>query len=281
MLEIIVENEYKQQLNLTYNKDYFAKVTGLTPGGATINTTKVAMQDGAKFNSSTLNTRNLVLTIYPRRNVEHSRINVYQYIQLKKYIKVYLKNDTRNVWIEGYVESFEGDLYEFPQMLQVSIICPNPYFKAIDPVITSFSNVVPVFTFPFAATAEGLIISRLDTYTEKNIVNESDNQCGVIVELYASGLALEPTVYNMTTNESFTIEHEFQAGDVVRINTQSGEKSLTLVRDGVETNILNQMEKNSQWFNLVVGDNIFTFTALHGVEQLQMTVKLQPIYTGV
>lgn len=281
MLEIIIENSYGQKLNLTNNPFYFAKATGLTPASAIINHAKLAMQDGTTFNSASLDARNLVLTIYPRQSVEQSRINIYKYIQPKKYIKVYLKNGSRDVYIEGYVETLDGDLYAFPQILQVSIICPNPYFKSTNMQTISYSNRVPAFTFPFTPTSEGLIMSKLENYTEKNIVNNSDNPCGVIVELFASGLALEPTVYNMTTNEHFTIEHEFQAGDVVRINTQSGEKSLTLIRDGVETNILHQMAIGSKWFNVAVGDNVFTITALYGVEALQMTVKLQAIYTGV
>ena len=84
-----------------------------------------------------------------------------------------------------------------------------------------------------------------------------------------------------TTGENFTINHEFQTGDIVRLNTRAGEKSLTLIRDGIESNILNNMQMGSKWFNLRVGDNIFSYTALHGAENLRMTIELQPIFTGV
>lgn len=281
MLRLIVENQYGEQLDFSKVTDYRVKITGLTPGSATINTTKIATKDGSKFNSSTLNERNIVLTIYPCNNVEQSRINLYKYIRLKQYIKLYLKNGRRDVWIEGRIETVDGDLYESPQMLQVSIICPDPYFKSLTLANYGFSVVKPAFSFAKAIPVEGVVISELETYVQKNIINDSDEETGIIIELYANALALEPTIYNITTGESFTINHEFQAGDIVRLNTRSGEKSLTLVRDGVESNILNQMQMGSNWFNLRVGDNIFSYTALHAPESLRMTIKLQPIFTGV
>ncbi len=281
MLHIIVENQYKQKLDFSKIHDYGVKVTGLTPGAATINTSKIITKDGTKFNSSTLNERNIVMTIYPLSEIEKNRINLYKYFQLKKYIKLYFKNDHRDVWIEGYVETIEGDLYESPQQLQISIICPDPYFKSIETISCDFSSVIPLFEFPFEVTSDGTAISEIETFVQKNIINPSDEETGVIVEIYANDLALEPTIHNVTTGESFTIEHEFQAGDIVRLNTMTGEKSLTLIRDGIESNILNQMETGSTWFKLRVGDNVFSYTAIHGPENLQVIMKLQPIFVGV
>lgn len=281
MLQLIVENQYGEQLNFSNVRDYAVKVTGLTPGTATINMTKIAAKDGSKFNSSTLDERNIVLTIFPCNSVEQNRINLYKYLRLKQYVKLYLKNGRRDVWIEGRIESIEGDLYEAPQQLQVSIICPDPYFKAVNATICEFSAVNPLFSFPVAFSSEGSAISQLDTYLQKNILNDSDEETGIIVDLYATGTALEPTIHNITTGETFTVNHEFNAGDKVRLNTRTGEKSLTLVRDGTETNILNQMEIGSKWFTLRVGDNLFSYTAVQGAENLRVTINLQPIFTGV
>lgn len=282
MLHVILENQYTQQLDLLNSPDYdLLQVTGITPPVATINTNTIATKDGSAFNSSRLGDRNIILVINPKGSIEQSRLNLYKFIQPKKYIKLYLKNGHRDVWIDGYVESFDGDLYAQIQQFQVSIICPDPYFKSRDASITNFSVIEPLFTFPFSITSEGTVISQINNYTERNIVNDSDSESGVVIDLYARDLVLEPSIYNLTTGESFTINHEFQPGDLIRINSRQGEKSLKLIHQAVEINVLNQMNRGSKWLTLAVGDNIFTYTALFGVENLQMIVQLQPIYTGV
>lgn len=280
MLEIIIENKYREQLNLSEMNGYNVTVTGLTPPDATINTSVIVTKDGSSFNSSRLNERNIVLQIVPNHDIEHKRINLYKYIKSKQYIKLYLKNSSRDVWIEGYVEKVEGDLYTQKQVIQVSIICPDPYFKSIETLEYEFSTVESMFSFPFSIE-EPVPISSVSTFTEKNIENISDEETGIVIELYANGLSLEPTIYNMTTNESFTIQHEFEPGDIVRINTRRGEKSLILIRDGEEINIINKIVRGSKWFNLIVGDNIFSYTSIYGTENLQVKISLQPIYEGV
>lgn len=283
MLTVIVENKYGERLNLTNNTDYaLIKVGGLTPPTAVINTGVLATKDGSVFNSSRLNNRNITLMIVPHHRIETTRINLYKYIKSKQYIKLWIKNGLRDVWIEGYVESVEGDLFENPQKVQVSIICPDPYFKSRETAVTTFSKVTPGFTFPFSIDENGVALSTAEVYTEQNVYNPSDDETGIIIELYAKGdRVLEPTIYNQTTGESFTVKHEMANGDKVIINTRRGEKSLTSIHDGVETNIINSMLRGSNWFTLITGDNIFSYSCLYGAENLQVTATLQPIYEGV
>lgn len=283
MLHLTIENKYGEKLALSKSPDYnLIKVTGLTPAPATINYSKLATKDGGIFNSSKVEPRNIVLYIQPTANVENSRVNIYKYIKSKQYIKLYVKNGLRNVWIEGYVESIEGDLYENPQVLQVSILCVDPYFKALEFNDYSLSNVTPVFEFPFTIeNGETVSMSELSIATETNIHNAGDDETGVEIQLKVLGLALEPTIYNTTTNEHFTIEYELYAGDVVILNTKRGEKSLTLIREGVEINIINHMARGSKWFNLISGDNVFTYNAIHAPENIQVFVNVQALYEGV
>lgn len=281
MLQLKIENKYGEQFNFSETTDYEVVITGLTPPNATINTSVLATADGSQFNSSRLNDRNIVMTIYPTRNVEQNRINLYRYIKSKQYIKLYLTTDSRDVWIDGYVTSIDGDLYENPQRLQVSIICPDPYFKSMQLEITNFSNVTGQFEFPFAIDNDGVEISTLTSYGEKTIFNSSDDETGVVIELHAMNTVLEPTIYNQTTNERFTIEYEMQLGDKIILDTRKGKKSLKVIHDGVESNIINNMVPGSDWFNLVVGDNIFSYTCIHGAASLALTITVQPIFEGV
>lgn len=70
-------------------------------------------------------------------------------------------------------------------------------------------------------------------------------------------------------------------GLVIVINTSKGDKSITLIREGVSYNILNCLDKNTDWFTLAKGDNIFAFTADSGVTNLQFRIENKVIYEGV
>lgn len=282
MLQVIIENKYGEQLNLS-NSEYYdiVSVGGITPPNATINTSIVAAQDGTMYNSSRLEQRNITLLIVPKKGIENSRINIYKYIKAKQYIKVYMKNGLRDVYIEGYVESIEADLWTKTQNIQVSIICPNPFFKAKEIKTIEFSNVVSAFEFPFYSDEIGIPISYISTFTEENVNNASDEEMGLIIHLHASGLVLRPTIYNQTTNEHFSINYEMKSGDIITINTRKGEKSLILKREGAEINIINHMEKGSKWFNLRIEDNIYSYVCEFGAENLQLRAEIQNIYVGV
>ena len=70
-------------------------------------------------------------------------------------------------------------------------------------------------------------------------------------------------------------------GDDISIVTLVGQKSITLTRDGVETNILNCLDRNSDWLRLVKGDNIIAYTADIGSVNLQFAIENRTIYEGV
>lgn len=283
MLQVIAENKYNQQINLTQNGNYaLLSVGGLTPPAAIINTAVIATSDGAVFNSSRLGTRNIVLTIAPLNSIETNRINLYKYFKAKQYIKLYLENNTRSVWIDGYIDKIDGNLYSEKQQLQISIICPDPYFKDTATGLYTFSNVIDLFEFPFAIEeTPGIPISEMGEYVEIAITNNSDDETGVIITLLANDNVTNPTIYNMTTNENFALNISMETGDIITIDTRRGHKTVTLNRDSVITNILNDMNQGSTWLTLPVGDNIFSYTCDTGAEYLNVSVELQPIYEGV
>lgn len=281
-MKLIVENEKGEKLNLTNNSSYIvAQTTGLTPVNASINTTTMALGDGSVYNSSRLSERNITMTIVPRKDIEKSRINLYQYIRTKRYIKIYITTKMRDVYIEGYVESMEGDLYENPQKLMVSIICPNPFFKDVEKNVVNFSNVTKMFEFPFALPAAGDIISTLEVYQETNVHNESDSDTGVIFDLYARDTVKNPTIYNQTKNENFSLECELIEGDHIIINTQKGKKSAKIIRNNEEINILNKIKKGSNWLTLESGDNIISYICDEGGHNLNIIITIEHIYEGV
>ena len=154
MYEIKIENKYGVQLELTHNPNYTVTATGLNPVASNIVTAPVANFGGERYVSSRQQKRNIVLSIYVHEPVEANRINLYKYIKSKDWIRIYYKNNTRNVYIDGYVESFELNHFDQRQTAQVSIICPQPNFIDMNTNVINNSGVVAMFSFPFYTLRE-------------------------------------------------------------------------------------------------------------------------------
>lgn len=76
-------------------------------------------------------------------------------------------------------------------------------------------------------------------------------------------------------------EMPLPAGDTIIITTGRGNKSITLLRDGVSTNILNCLDRNTSWFTLRRGDNRFVYEVESGSENVQFHIGNKIVYLGV
>lgn len=283
MYTLKVENEQGDQLELTHSNDYTViNVEGLGPPKANINTAVVASFDGSRFNSSRMTERNLVLTIVIENEIERNRLNLYQYFKPKKPCKLYYRNATRDVFIDGYVETFEISLFDNRQMAQISVICPDPFFQALRERIVDFRSVTSMFHFPFVVPTAGIPFAQQEMDMNKVIVNGGDVESGVLVTLHATGPVSNPVLYNVDTRESMGLSLTMQDGDTVTINTNKGQKRILLNRDGVTTNIINRLVRGSSWFQISSGENTFTYTVADDlVANLNVIFQHTDKYEGV
>lgn len=229
MFTLKVENTSNQTLILTQNESNYqvVKVDGLNPPKANIYTSEIANMDGGKFKSSKLEMRNIVLTLKINGDVEANRVHLYEYFKTGAWCKIYYSNDTRNVFIEGYVETVETDLFVINQEIQISIVCPNPYFKSLRAIYADISKVFGAFEFPFEIDKNGIEFSRYDANRETVIVNAGEFSNGVKITLTASGGNVEnPVIYNTETYEYLKLNMTINEGEIVVISTTKGSKSV-------------------------------------------------------
>ena len=277
---IKIENARGQVLNLSTDPRYKPMITaGTEPPPATINRNKIAVSDGTRYNSATLNERNLVLTVYFMRDVERARQNLYKYAAAKSFVKVYYSTDDLDLYIEGYVETIECDPWELNQFAQISIICPQPYWLDIIETFTNASNIYALFEFPFSIDAEGIELSRVDVSTEAEIVNDGQVASGARFEIYARITTVRPVIHNLETGEYMGFNTTLQANDRLIINTTQGQKSVTRVREGVSTNIIDTLMDGSTWLQLNVGANAYAYTMDEG--EIELFVYHTNKYMGV
>lgn len=275
-------NQYGDELTLTGRKDMqVTGVDGLHPPGAVINMDALALSDGALFNSSRVGTRNLVITVHFAENPEQCRRKIYQLFKPKQAIRIFYKNGSRDVYIDGRVETVVVDLFARLQNAQISIQCPRPFFRDVKDGVTDFTTVTSLLEFPVEFPEEGIPFSEVASYAEKSVINGGEVETGVIIEFQARGTVQDPAFYNLTTGEGMILDYDFQTGDRVIINTLPGEKKATLIRDGVSINLLNAVALGSSWLRMTIGDNIFTYTAALGAENIMARFTVTSLYEGV
>ena len=303
---IVVTNYLGDRIKLELGKPEVSgflikSITGLGPAKANVNTTEVSTNDGSLFNSARLSQRNIVLdmvfinTVYGE-SIEDLRQKSYKYFPLKKSVELTIETDNRYVKTTGYVESNEPNIFSSQEGTQISIICPDPYFYSAGEDgnnVTNFYTIDPMFEFPFSNESLDeplLVFGEIQIKTEGVITYHGDSEIGVMIYIHAIGPATNINIYNTETREVMRINTEkissltgkgIVASDDIVINTAKGEKSITLIREGVSYNILNCLDKNTDWFMLAKGDNIFAFTADSGVTNLQFRVENKVIYEGV
>lgn len=257
-----LENSRGNIITLTGNEAEYQVISikGLNPPSAHLNTSTVSGMDGAMFNSSRLNTRNIVITMKINGDVEANRQKLETFCPTKERVRFYFSNNNRNVYVDGYVNSVECDLFTNDEMMQISIICPQPYFLDTSNTKVNGSSISSCFVFPFSIDVGYPIpISEIVMNNSIMLHNDSVNEIGMIIDIDVEADVNSILIRNTDTGESFTLSYDFEEGDHIAINTLKGQKSIILTRNGVRSNIFTAMQIGSVFFQLAAGDNYFSY----------------------
>lgn len=261
MLKITATNLYGNTLQVTQNSLFRTVAAGLNQPTAAVFLADLATKDGSIYNSSKLNNRNVILTIWPNGyGVEAARHELYKVFKSSRYVRLDVETGSRSCWCEGYIESAESDFDSAAQEMQFSIVCPDPFLRAKTPV-----------TAAVAAAA-----------TPVTIVNSGDFDCGAEYTITATGACTGLSITNATTGQTFGINITMAAGDSLKLTTVRGSLSLTYTASGHDpVNILNLMADGSEWPMLNPGNNSVSFNAAEGGANASMSVSFTPLYGGI
>ena len=280
MIPIIkIENERGEVLNLSTDPRYTPFLTGTGPPPATINRAKASTSDGTNVNSTTVDERPLTLQVFLRRDVAKARLNLYRWLATKKQITVYYSCDGLEVFTQGYVETVDADPWQQNQFVQASIICPRPYWREMTETYTNASNVEALFEFELETDDVGVELSAIDVDTSTIIQNNGTVEAGVTFVLTATTQCTNPRIYNLSTGEFIGCWTTLQQGDRLEIRTVTGSKEVTHIRNGVRTNYINTMMEGSQWLQMAIGANEYSYTVDAG--ECELGIYYTNEYVGV
>lgn len=234
-------------------------ITGLEPVKASVNTTPFSAIDGESHNGNLVGKRNIILTLGFNPNWETDTIDslrdfLYSYFMPKSGVTLRFFDTNRSPCeIEGWVESCNPILFSKDPEMQVSIICPKPYFIGSEAITIEGEVKLSL------EIADGTI----DLSEGTTIVYEGSIPTGFKLTITPSGSI--PTydddlmigiVHGTTEVIHFT--GPVDATHNIIYSSVTGSKYLRSITDAeVITNLLGTVVDKPSWMTLQRGSNLF------------------------
>lgn len=287
MLELSVKNEKGEILNITNSADYdLLKLDGLTSAGVNIGITEVFCCDGGTFSSAQVGTRNIVILLNLKNDIEKARVNLYRFFPEKQVVRLYIKTGLRAVYIDGYVETLEADLFSMLQQPQISIVCPNPFYIAQSEIELTHHQTFALFETPFEIPMNvGIRFSVLSKSYDADFTG-GDVNSGIIFQITAKSIfasASDPKsirISNMATGQSMTLSGIWlMPYDMIYINTFTMHKQIYIRRaNGIE----NGMKYfYGTWPEITSGNNHLSVSDDTGEYNLEIKAQAFQYFSGV
>lgn len=239
-----------------------------------------SMIDGAVYQGSVAEYRNIVLTLRDINNYPENRNALNRLFKEKsKGTLIFLEADASPRKIDYYVESLESDESHQARTHEVSLICPDPFFYDIDGSSEDMASWESAFVFPFSSLSTGFVFGYQSNERIKTIQNDiAEDNIGVVITLTCMGNVTNPSITHIETGDSITIGHEGKpfeivTGDVVTITTATGDKHVTLTHDGQTSEVNHYLTEDSTFVQLMRGSNSFGFDADSGLNNLSINIR--------
>lgn len=224
------------------------KIDGLDPVAAVLASSNFANLDGAQYQSSYRDTRNIVLRVNlepdpATQTVRGLRSVLYRYFMPKSEVFLrFFDDEGLTVNIAARVEKCEAALFTDKPAADISVICYDPDFVDVDTELFEFHTTASTtddagrLTVPYTGT--------VDTGFEFKL----------LVDRSISGFTLYHRPPNNVTR-TMDFAASLISGDVLTISTVAGNKGATLLRSGVTSSVLYGVSPQYTWDNLIPGTN--------------------------
>lgn len=239
-----------------------------------------SMIDGGVYQGSVAKPRNIVLHVVDTEDYPENR-NLLNKIFKKASVGtlIFTEGDGDTRKIEYYVESMTSTGKDAYREHDISLICPDPYFYDVDGNSEDMASWIAAFEFEFESVeGTGFEFGYKSNELIKTIKNDiAEDNIGVTITITCGGAVTNPSITHIETGESITIgysgkEFEMVAGDIVIITTATGNKHVTLTRDGTTSEINHYLTEDSVFVQLMRGSNSFGFSADSGLSNLSIGI---------
>lgn len=239
-------------------------IEGLDPVKASVNTSLLGTGDGEAYTGSSIPKRNIVFTIHPNpdwKTWSHETLRrlLYLYFMPKQLVRLVFYDDLIvPVEIHGIVESFEDNLFSEDPEILVSIICPDPYFTALEPEIVSGNSIRPgglTTEVPYNGTVEtGFYVK----------ISFSSGSTPTYVKIQVG----DPNISYFAVDSSPLVDSS-KYFEMTCLQSKKTIQNVTIA-SGLFTNLLSKIRMNSVWPVLKPGINDFSIVTDVGIQTWEL-----------
>ena len=288
MFSVKLVNEDGISKNINDGESYvIVGMTGLTPPSANHYTSKSHNKHGVKYNGYSIDERTITISIKLLGDVEENRNALYNWIESGQYVKIHYSNGVRNVYCEGHVVVPDADFFTDNEIIELEVMCPDPYFKSFESIIAEVDNVEPMFYFTeedddvyFATEEEGVPFSEESNSNLTTIINNG-SESGVLITVLALDDITTLEIYNGENPATEFIKLKsgktLRKGQKLVIDTTGVRNKITI--DG--ENALSSFGRNITWFKLKKGRNSFYTEPAVNMSKMRMTIEYNERWLGV
>jgi len=262
---------------------------------AKVNRTQRA-SGGSLYQNTILEERELAFELQLRRNdsteqdMDSRRARMYSvFSPLKNPIRFDFKDSIGNEYYltayllsaptmkpdkKNYNPGFQRALLEF--------VCPDPHIYQKTETRLEIATFRGGLEFIWEIPTEGDVFEERTDSLEGSIFFTGSGPDGMVIRFIASGTVVNPILTNARTFERIKLNTTMENGDVITINTYTGERNITRLRGGVTENLFYTLDlSDSSFLQLKPGDNSFVYGADSGENLLQVVLEYRIRLVGV
>lgn len=243
----------------------FEKISGIGAEDASLVTTDPAMLNGSAFHGLYIKDREITVTIHingrTRAEMYENRQKLISLLSSSRSEngavgRLEYSNDYLTVWIPAIVmrgpQSTER-VGNYNKSVQIIFFCPDPLFRAMNPLINKIAYMGSGFEFPIEIDSVTGVQFGSQGF-ETPMFNEGDSAAPLRITI--TGPSSLPKILNVSTGEYIAINRELYAGDVLTIDTQPGARSVKIKRSqGTTEDAFGYIDLTSTFFLLSPGLN--------------------------
>jgi hypothetical protein len=171
----------------------------------------------------------------------------------------------------------QGSSHRAPAFF-ISLLCPSPYFEAVNAIRTELAAWIDSFSFPLEIPASGIEFGYRQPSQIITIENAGDAACGCEIIFHALGTVKNPSLLNVDTGEFVRLLTDMKAGQEIRVYTHFAGKRVVLREGTGSANAFALIDTGSTFLQLTPGKNVMKYDAAANLDLLEVTVIYRPLY---
>lgn len=282
-IKLVFERDGKT-ITIGHTRPYWLeKVEGVARLEVDVESERATDQDGEVYKGAQAQKRNIVVefSIIPPEGKDHAAIRdeFFAFFVPRATGTLYVYEGKTARKIDYKVEDVEIEQDGIFRKGNLSLICPDPKFKALEDDSDTIAQTMGLIEWPLELPEEFEVGRRSDVLMV-TVDNDSSVARGMTITFRASGEVENPGMVEVGRQQSFTILTTMSAGDVIVVTTAQGNKRVKLINSEGETNINNLWKFGGTWLQVEPGTNVFTVKADSDVGPLEVTIASTPAYWG-